>query len=58
MEVEIIIPDTYMGDIIGDITSKRGKVLGMEPAGNKQVIKAQVPLGEMTRYTIDLKSLT
>lgn len=58
VEVEIIIPDTYMGDIIGDITSKRGKVLGMEPAGNKQVVKAQVPLGEMTRYTIDLKSLT
>ncbi|MEN6460629.1 MAG: elongation factor G [Syntrophomonas sp.] len=56
--VEIEVPDTYMGDIIGDLNSKRGRVQGMEPAGKKQVIKAQVPLGEMARYTIDLKSMT
>lgn len=56
--VEIEVPDTYMGDIIGDMNSKRGRVLGMEPAGKKQVIKAQVPMGEMARYTIDLKSMT
>lgn len=58
MNVEIEIPDTYMGDIIGDLNSKRGRVQGMEPVGKKQMIKAQVPLGEMARYTIDLKSMT
>ncbi len=58
VNVEIEIPDSYMGDIIGDLNSKRGRVMGMEPAGKKQVVKAQVPLGEMARYTIDLKSIT
>lgn len=58
VNVEIEIPETYMGDIIGDLNSKRGRVMGMEPAGKKQLVKAQVPLGEMARYTIDLKSIT
>jgi elongation factor G len=58
VNVQIEVPDTYMGDIIGDLNSKRGRVMGMEPAGSKQVIKAQVPLAEMARYTIDLKSMT
>lgn len=58
VNVEIEIPDAYLGDIIGDLNSKRGRVLGMEPAGKKQVVKAQVPLAEMSRYTIDLKSIT
>jgi elongation factor G len=58
VNVEVEIPDTYMGDIIGDLNSKRGRVMGMEPSGKKQVVKAQVPLGEMARYTIDLKSIT
>ena len=58
VNVEIEIPDTYMGDIIGDLNSKRGRVMGMEPSGKKQIVKAQVPLGEMARYTIDLKSIT
>lgn len=58
MNVEIIIPESFMGDIIGDLNSKRGRVQGMEPVGKKQAIKAQVPLGEMARYTIDLKSMT
>ncbi|MBO8158371.1 elongation factor G [Thermosyntropha sp.] len=58
MNVEILVPENFMGDIIGDLNSKRGRVLGMEPQGNKQLIKAQVPLAEMARYTIDLKSLT
>ncbi|MDD3894847.1 MAG: elongation factor G [Syntrophomonadaceae bacterium] len=58
VNVEIEVPDQYMGDIIGDLNSKRGRVQGMEPAGKKQVIKAQAPLGEMARYTIDLKSMT
>ncbi|MDI9479513.1 MAG: elongation factor G [Syntrophomonadaceae bacterium] len=58
MNVEILVPDSYMGDIIGDLNTKRGRVQGMEPSGKKQVIKAQVPLAEMARYTIDLKSIT
>jgi elongation factor G len=58
VNVEVEIPETYMGDIIGDLNTKRGRVMGMEPAGKKQVVKAQVPLAEMSRYTIDLKSIT
>jgi elongation factor G len=58
MNVEIEIPENFMGDIIGDLNSKRGRVLGMEPAGRKQMVKAQVPQAEMARYTIDLKSMT
>lgn len=58
MNVEIEVPEAYMGDIIGDLNSKRGRVLGMEPHGKNQLIKAQVPLAEMARYTIDLKSIT
>ena len=58
MNVEVIVPDAFMGDIIGDLNTKRGRVQGMEPTGKMQMIKAQVPLGEMARYTIDLKSIT
>ena len=58
VNAEIEVPEQYMGDIIGDLNSKRGRVQGMEPAGKKQIIKAQVPLAEMARYTIDLKSMT
>ncbi|PKM76490.1 MAG: elongation factor G [Firmicutes bacterium HGW-Firmicutes-15] len=58
VNVEVEIPEAYMGDIIGDLNTKRGRVMGMEPAGKKQVVKAQVPLSEMSRYTIDLKSIT
>ncbi len=58
MNVEILVPEVSMGDIIGDLNSKRGRVQGMEPSGKKQLIKAQVPLAEMARYTIDLKSMT
>jgi len=55
--IEIEIPEEYMGDIIGDLNSKRGRILGMEPKGKYQVVKAQAPLSEMHSYTIDLKSL-
>ncbi|HWP98292.1 MAG TPA: elongation factor G [Syntrophomonadaceae bacterium] len=58
VDVQIEIPESFMGDIIGDLNSKRGRVLGMEPSGKRQVIKAQVPQAEMARYTIDLKSMT
>ena len=58
VEAEIRVPEAFMGDVIGDINTKRGKVLGMEPSGKFQVIKAQVPQSEMMRYTIDLKAMT
>ncbi|HIE28431.1 TPA: elongation factor G [Candidatus Poribacteria bacterium] len=58
MDVEISVPEEYMGDIIGDLNSKRGRVMGMEQVGNRQVIKAQAPLAEMFRYSIDLRSMT
>jgi elongation factor G len=57
-EIEIVCPDECMGDIMGDINAKRGRVLGMEAAGKNQVIKARVPLAEIQRYAADLDSLT
>ena len=58
MDVEVRVPEQYMGDIIGDLNGKRGRILGMEPEGKMQLVKAQVPLAEMYRYAIDLKSIT
>lgn len=58
MNVEVIVPEQFMGDIMGDLNGRRGRILGMEPRGNKQLIPAQVPLAEMFRYAIDLKSMT
>ena len=56
--VEVIVPEEYMGDIIGDLNGKRGRILGMEPiSGGKQRIRAQVPQAEMLRYAIDLRSI-
>jgi len=57
-EVEIRVPEVFMGDVIGDLNTKRGRVLGMEAQGKFQVIKAHVPESEMMRYAIDLKSMT
>jgi elongation factor G len=58
VEAEVRVPEAFMGDVIGDLNSKRGRVLGMEPEGKFQVIKAQVPQSEMMRYAIDLKAMT
>lgn len=58
MEVSIVIPDEFIGDISGDISSRRGRLLGSEPKGKNQVLKAHVPLGEMFKYASDLRSLT
>jgi elongation factor G len=58
MELEIVVPEEYMGDVIGDINTKRGKVLGMEPmGGRRQKIRAQAPQSEVLRYSIDLRSI-
>ena len=54
MKVEVVIPEEYMGDIMGDITSRRGRVEGMEARGNAQVVKAMVPLSEMFGYATSL----
>jgi len=58
MNVEILVPDAYTGDVIGDLNSKRGRIQGMEPEGGLQLIRAQVPMAEMLRYSIDLRSIT
>lgn len=58
MNVNILVPDQYMGDIMGDMNTKRGRILGMEKSGKNQIIKAQAPLFELSRYVIDLKSIT
>jgi len=58
MKVEVVIPEEYMGDIMGDITSRRGRVEGMEARGNAQVVRAMVPLSEMFGYATSLRSNT
>ncbi len=58
MRVEVVIPDEYMGDIMGGITARRGRVEGMEARGNAQVVRAMVPLSEMFGYATSLRSNT
>jgi elongation factor G len=58
MSVECVTPDDYMGDVMGDLSSRRGRIEGMEARGNTQVIRAQVPLSEMFGYSTDLRSRT
>jgi elongation factor G len=58
MEVEVTTPDDFLGDVMGDLNSRRGQVEGMEPRGNAQVVKAKVPLAEMFGYATELRSMT
>ena len=58
MAVEVVTPEDYMGDVIGDLNSRRGKVGKMEQRGNNQVVTAEVPLSEMFGYATDLRSKT
>ena len=58
MKVEILMPEEYMGDIMGDVTARRGRVDGMEPRGNAQMVRAFVPLSEMFGYATSLRSNT
>jgi elongation factor G len=58
MMVEVIVPEDYMGDVIGDLNSRRGQIQGMEARGHMQVIRGTVPLGEMFGYATDLRSRT
>jgi len=58
MEVEVTVPEDYLGDVMGDLNSKRGRILGIESKGRLQVVKALVPMAEMARYAITLRSIT
>ena len=58
MEVEIVVPEDFMGEVIGDVSSRRGKVLGMDSRPGAQAIQARVPLAEMFGYATDLRSMT
>ena len=58
MNVQILVPDSYMGDVMGDINKRRGRVIGMEPEGKVQKISAEVPMAEMFNYATDLRSMT
>ena len=58
MRVEVITPDDYMGDVVGDLNRRRGLVQGMEEIGTSQIVRAEVPLGEMFGYATDLRSQT
>ena len=58
VNIEAIVPDEYMGDVIGDLSSKRGKVEGMDSAGKNKLVKAKAPLAEVSKYAIELRALT
>jgi elongation factor G len=57
-EIEVTVPETFMGDVMGDISSRRGKISGMDNNGKMQVIKATVPLSELHDYATKLRSIT
>ena len=58
MYVEILTPEEYMGDVLGDMNSRRGRVQGMEPRAGTQIIRAYVPLKEMFGYSTELRTMT
>ena len=58
MKVEVVLPEEYMGDVIGDLNSRRGRIEGMEARPGTQIIKALVPLSSMFGYATDLRSRT
>ena len=58
MEVEVTTPEDFMGDVIGDLNSRRGQIQGMEMRAGAQVIRAHVPLAQMFGYATDLRSTT
>ncbi len=58
MDVEVVTPDDYMGDVMGDLSGRRGLIQGSEPRGNATVVRARVPLSEMFGYATDVRSMT
>ena len=58
MEVEVVVPDEYMGDVMGDLSSRRGRPVGTDTVGGMTEVKAEVPMSEMLTYAPDLRALT
>ena len=58
MAVEVVVPEEYMGDVIGDLNSRRGRIMGMDARGGAQVVESHVPLSSMFGYATDLRSAT
>ena len=58
MHVEVLVPDEYMGDIMGDINKRRGRIMGMNQVDGQQQVVAEVPQAEMFKYATDLRSMT
>lgn len=58
MKLEVVLPNEYMGDVIADVNKKRGRVIGMEPEGDKQKVTAEVPQAEIRKYATELRSIT
>src|SRR5207245_9896853 len=58
MSVEVVVPEQYMGDVIGDLNSRRGRIEGMQLRGTTQIIKSMVPISEMFGYATDVRSRT
>jgi elongation factor G len=56
--MEVTIPAEYMGDVTGNLTGHRGRILGMDQVGTMQVVKAEIPMAEVSRYSTELKSMT
>ncbi len=57
-EIAVMVPDDYTGDVMGDISSRRGKIIGMDPLGKMQRVRASVPQSELYKYSVDLRSIT
>ncbi|MGI8425085.1 MAG: elongation factor G [Actinomycetota bacterium] len=58
MDLEVMVPDVYLGDIMGDLNSKRGRIQGTDAIGTRQLVRAKAPMAELARYAIDLRSKT
>src|SRR5947209_1556257 len=58
MDLEVVVPDSYLGDIMGDLNAKRGRIQGTESVAGHQIVRAKVPMAEVARYAIDLRSMT
>ncbi len=56
--LEVTVPDTFTGDVMGDLSSRRGKIAGMDPDGSNQIIRGQIPQAELYQYSVDLRSMT
>jgi elongation factor G len=58
MSIEVTVPEEQVGDVMGDLNSRRGRPLGMEAKGHNQVVRAEVPMAEMLSYAVDLRAMT